>query len=661
MELYNILTCKFLLIKMKEIVMGEESNNEDISITDENSLLRSVRNVEDMSKWGRYEEEGKDVIIRCQRDGREYRIIGEKVVGEDGKEYKNIILVKELDEIHSKYLKELGISVILFEWDEYDFEIENESDGTKVLVGDNELPKRRGRYKLQFQNQLGKVVIRVRMGEREIKLPEIEVISRKLWDSPIDELFYPTFYKNLVDSLTKHCLSLSFHILAPTYLRAEEALRPPSLFFKFHYFKRNWKEIMEAYNTIVYQPYKRLIERDNLVRISQVKVIDGSVIHDILSHSKRWEKVETQSSIPLAEKLGNKLPAMVLQREKYETYDVPENRFAKFFLQMLLNELSNIMREYERYMEDKNEFKEVKENFETLRDFLMSIQTMDVFVEAGEMSIFPANSTVLQKRDGYRELLKLYREFQLSYCPFFDKIEEALAARDIATLYEYWCFFEIGKVLWEVINKGKPQQLNLEFSIEPDIRGGLRKKTSIKSRNGEFELIYNKKFEAKKESYSVSMRPDFYLIINKQNGNKEKIVFDAKFRFDEEAGDKEIEEDKAVEDIEEEIRDKNNQLVAKFADICKMHTYRDALNLNSAFVVYPGNTACLFKTDGKRYKARERNEDDNEKKKNDEDIKNLPPDFEGIGYIPLVPRKEEEIKGEKIFEKILKNLLGKEV
>jgi predicted component of viral defense system (DUF524 family) len=293
------------------------------------------------------------------------------------------------------------------------------------------------------------------------------------------------------------------------------------------------------------------------------------------------------------------------------------------------------MRAYEDQLK-KNEFKEVKENFETLRDFLMSIQMMDVFVEAGEMRIFPANSTVLQKRDGYRELLKLYREFQLSYCPLFKKIEDALAARDIATLYEYWCFFEIGKVLGEVINKGKPQQLNLEFSIAPDIRGGLREKTSIKSRNGEFELIYNKKFEAKKESYSVSMRPDFYLIINKQNGNKEKIVFDAKFRFDEEVGDKEIEEDKAVEDIEEEIRDKNNQLVAKFADICKMHTYKDALKLKAAFIVFPGNTACLFNTNGERYKTGKKNE-------GDKDIGELTPNFEGIGYIPLIPGEEAEV------------------
>jgi predicted component of viral defense system (DUF524 family) len=417
---------------------------------------------------------------------------------------------------------------------------------------------------------------------------------------------------------------------------------------------------MEAYNTIIYQPYKRLIERDNFVRISQVKAIDGSVIHDIITHSERWEKVETQSSIPLAEKLGNKLPTMVLQREKYETYDVPENRFAKFFLQMLLNELSNIMREYKRYMEDKNEFKEVKENFETLRDFLMSIQTMDVFVEAGEMRIFPANSTVLQKRDGYRELLKLYREFQLSYCPLFKKIEEALAARDIATLYEYWCFFEIGKVLGEVFSENKK-----EPKLFWDATGGLEaEKSYFEFDNGDYtyKLMYNKEFRRDKKdffSYSVPLRPDFSLVRERKDKNEReesvKIVFDAKFRFNEKYVEEKLKGDEAIdEESEKEMRRGNFERVPNLDDIFKMHTYKDALKLKAAFIVFPGDTACLFETNGERYKTGQKNKDD-------KDIEELPPDFKGVGYIPLVPRKEEEIKGEKIFEKILKNLLGKEV
>jgi len=626
--------------------------------------------------WRRDKEIDKEGVVMCccEKDGKKYRIMD----GSINEKRESIIFLNESVRQKNKF-EAAGITadVLLFEWETYYFDIvENdkpEDETAEVFVGDVKLTIHSGlkKYPLQFQNQLGKVVIRVKIGEREIELPEIEVISRKLWPTKkttaeesakekVDvksPLFYPTFYKNLVDSLKEHCLSLSFHILAPTYLRAEEALHPPSNLFKFHYFKRNWKEIMEAYNTIIYQPYKRLVERDNFVRISQVKAIDGSVIHDIITHPERWEEVKTQSSFPLAKKLGNRLPTIVLQREKYETYDVPENRFAKFFLQMLLNDLDDIMRAYEDQLK-KNEFKEVKENFETLRDFLMSIQTMDVFVEAGEMRIFPANSTVLQKRDGYRELLKLYREFLLSYCPLFEKIEDALAARDIATLYEYWCFFKIGKVLGEVLSENKK-----EPTLVWDITGGLEaEKSYFEFENGDYtyKLMYNKEFRRDKKdffSYSVPLRPDFSLVRERKdkNGRKESatIVFDAKFRFDEKYVEEKLEGDETIDDeSENEMRRGNFERAAKLDDIFKMHTYKDSLKLKAAFVVYPGNTACLFKTDGKRYK----NEGGSDNK-----IKDLPSDFEGVGYIPLVPKKEEEIKGEEIFEKILKNLLGKGV
>jgi predicted component of viral defense system (DUF524 family) len=275
---------------------------------------------------------------------------------------------------------------------------------------------------------------------------------------------------------------------------------------------------------------------------------------------------------------------------------------------------------------------------------------MDVFVEAGEMRIFPANSTVLQKRDGYRELLKLYREFQLSYCPLFKKIEDALAARDIATLYEYWCFFEIGKALGEVFSENKK-----EPKLFWDATGGLEaEKSYFEFKNGKYKLIYNKPYRRSPSgSYSVTLIPDFSLEINRQI--KDGIVFDAKFRFDEKDVEKKLEGDEAIDDeSENEMRRGNFERVANLDDIFKMHTYKDALKLKAAFIVFPGDTACLFETNGERYKTGQKNKDD-------KDIEELPPDFEGIGYIPLVPRKEEEIKGEKIFEKILKNLLGKEV
>ncbi len=39
------------------------------------------------------------------------------------------------------------------------------------------------------------------------------------------------------------------------------------------------------------------------------------------------------------------------------------------------------------------------------------------------------------------------------------------------------------------------------------------------------------------------------------------------------------------------------QLVAKKADLYKMHTYRDALHASAAIVLYPGSTEIFYRTD----------------------------------------------------------------
>ena len=628
----------------------------------------------DMEGW-EWDQEAEDaVVICCEIDGIKYRIIGDWFRDESVKKDKNIILVKELldkqPELNCRF-KEAGItaSVLLFEWENYYLEIMGDNEArdkdTAVFVGDVKLHKPMGSryYLLQFKNQLGKTVITAEKRGKKIALPEIEVISRKLWPAvegkvkTEDPLFYLKFYQAIVDSLKEHCLSLAFYLLAPTYLGAVEELRPPSPLFIFHYFKRNWEEIRNTFSIIVHQPYKRLFERDNFVRISEVNTIDNSVIYDIITHPERWEEVKGESPILLAEKLKDVkskrryLPTIVLQREKYETYDVPENRFAKFFLQMLINELNAILNYYRKELE-KNEFEEIRKNFEDLKDFLMSIQMRDVFVEAGEMQIFPANSTVLQRRDGYRELLRLYREFLLSRCPLFEKIEEALSARDIATLYEYWCFFEIGKILGEILSV---KELKLFWDATGGLEGGGKtyfEFESEKNKSGKCKLIYNKKFgRVKKESYSVSLRPDFSLEIN----GKQKIVLDAKFRFDEKDVEGKIEGNKEIdEEMEKARKEGDSQLVAKLEDIFKMHTYKDALKLRAAFIVFPGTNWCLFEENShKRYPE-------------EKVIEDLSPYFSGIGYIPLVPKQktkeEKEKKSEKaIFDRILRKLLGKEV
>jgi len=101
--------------------------------------------------------------------------------------------------------------------------------------------------------------------------------------------------------------------------------------------------------------------------------------------------------------------------------------------------------------------------------------------------------------------------------------------------------------------------------------------------------------------------------------------------------------------LEEEMDDAQQEgdieRLAKHADICKMHTYRDALKCRAAIILFPGTkgvfyrngteTKCLLKVDsetesvfyceGKERKLRLRDIAQNQC-------------WEGVGALPLVPR-----------------------
>jgi predicted component of viral defense system (DUF524 family) len=184
---------------------------------------------------------------------------------------------------------------------------------------------------------------------------------------------------------------------------------------------------------------------------------------------------------------------------------------------------------------------------------------------------------VLLRRDGYRECLQVYRLLHIARAPIFDRLQDAIDNRRIDQLYEFWCFFRLAEELAKIL--GNPQQ-PLFSALESD-EGGLRYGLSANLGNG-YQLVYNRTFKHGEGSYSVSLRPDFSLMKGKQL----RLVFDSKFRFD----DDDISQlsKPLEEEMDKSAQEGNIERLAKHADICKMHTYRDALKCRAAVVLFPG-------------------------------------------------------------------------
>ena len=185
----------------------------------------------------------------------------------------------------------------------------------------------------------------------------------------------------------------------------------------------------------------------------------------------------------VARYLNGYVPTKVLGSIKYESFDTLENRFAKYFLNLLIEWGERVLEAFGNV--PHADLKPVKELLEELE----FIRSDSIWGEVGEMTVFPYTSQTLLKGDGYRDLLELYREFT-TYVPFSEALQKAIDNKDIAKLYEYWCFFRLVEELEKIFGRK-----DLKIIIEPT--GELHKSDERRDVYAQFgngwRLYYNQK------------------------------------------------------------------------------------------------------------------------------------------------------------------------
>ena len=509
------------------------------------------------------------------------------------------------------------------EWRELWVQVEPEAQS--IWFGEEEASEKpNGWWAFTFRNYLGKSVIRIQFVDgRIVTTDPIEVVSPK---TPLeldeqdkeDPLFYPKFLRALIDDLIRYLVSMPFDWGAPTEFATEERVQPPSPIFVLHVLAQNAQRICHALQTIWRNPHRRLVTEERWVLLSEASSVDADTILMMLQHPEHLRRYENRggSLSTLAQRLKSKVseqtfvPERVFERRVTETLDTPENRFIKRFMDIVLYWCDELQR-----LNYWQKAQSHQPELQTLREFVRFLRADPLFADVGELEIFPASSQVLLRRDGYRECLQVYRLLHIARAPIFDRLQDAIDNRRIDQLYEFWCFFRLAEELAKIL--GNWQQ-PLFSALESD-EGGLRYGLSANLGNG-YQLVYNRTFKHGEGSYSVSLRPDFSLMKGKQLC----LVFDSKFRFD----DDDISQlSKPLEEEMEKSAQKGDiERLAKHADICKMHTYRDALKCRAATILFPGTKGVFYRTDG----TEENNPCLSDIVQNN--------DWEGVGALPLVPK-----------------------
>ncbi|HEY8415796.1 MAG TPA: DUF2357 domain-containing protein, partial [Thermaerobacter sp.] len=363
---------------------------------------------------------------------------------------------------------------VIREWAEYVVTVswDNPTQPPQALwTGDEPAPRLQvGGYRIHYANRVGRSSLRVIAAGQEQGEPlHLEVVSPKLSLDPRDAgrwFFYPRFVRVLVDDIAAASVAWPFAYRGATAFSTRPVGGRPSALFYFHFLRRYGRQLADAFHTVVARPHRVLTAAQAVVPAARATRLDASAVTWLAAHPGAWQPAPHPAA--RAAPGRRHIPARVWQAQPEETHDTSENRFVRHFAELLCEAIPQVLRSVPGVPLEED-------GIRVLREALAALERAAWWPEVGPMNVLPVSSHVLLKREGYRELYRLYPLFLLGRLPFSGDLGEAIANRNVATLYAWWCLFklveELGEICgppagepWPPTEEGGPPALQVRFS-----------------------------------------------------------------------------------------------------------------------------------------------------------------------------------------------------
>jgi len=445
-------------------------------------------------------------------------------------------------------------------------------------------------------NHLGMADFRITtsVGERRLVL---EITSAKLE--------YHTEFRQITEDIADFCQQLLLNWDGPTSLKfandPEEAARltlEKFLFLRSHLPPQRLEELLEV---IQRRPNSRLVREVAWSPTSTAGSPDW--LRNPTGMARDWQR---------GPQGGRPLPGQVLDVRKEDSVDTPANRFLKF----ALTEFRDLCREVvEKHPGALSLVHEARE----LAACLDAMLARPFFRQPGPLTRLPLDNPTLQRRDGYRDILRTWLLAQAASTLAWDQTEESYGGptRNVATLYEYWVFLQIHQILDEMqgvtrdaynprpVDDAEPFLETKDGELHIHLKRGkktcapftIQLDTGIRLR---LHLYYERVFQletaaTEAASYSRQFKPDYTLAVfpasyaneadAAKHGKIAYLHFDAKYR----AENLKMIFGDDVPDLDKEKDDSKATATYKRGDLLKMHTYNDAVRQTAgSYVLYPG-------------------------------------------------------------------------
>lgn len=450
---------------------------------------------------------------------------------------------------------------------------------------------------------VGTLTLKIQKDEKEKGSLKLEVRSVKT--------NYRKDYREMLEYITERCTDLVLRANSPVTqsLEVDPDTDNETLYQRFAFIRSiiSTDDFKEAVNRILTYPVTRWESYEEKTDISKIRKFSQKNIRELTQGSNR-------SQLPTGHYLKNmgieSVPLKMNGFKKTDSADTPENRFVKHALESFLQFINQINR-----IAGKKNYSQLVKESELLGNELELHLNNDLFNEVSRPNSLNLNSPALQRKEGYREVLRVWLLFDLAAKLVWkggDDVYEG-GKKDVAVLYEYWLFFKLLELL-ESIFKISPNEI--ENLIETD-----ESNLSLKIKQGRYiplsgvydsgfrklnvKFSYNRSFSKRKAypkpgSWTNTLRPDYTLTIwpfgisETKAESQELIVhihFDAKYKVKNltEIIPEEPDDDDELDINLNQEKENNRKGIYKNADLLKMHAYKDAIRrTGGAYVLYPG-------------------------------------------------------------------------
>lgn len=467
---------------------------------------------------------------------------------------------------------------------------------------------------INYKNEIGRseiqIIYKVDKETRTFRFG-FEVLSTKL--------DYHEHWRAIVEDIEREYRMLSLDYMRRTFhgFSPDQNGEHPDIVW-WSVFEGEQQKFIKACKSIIDRPRHRLHGEEVYLRADKLKQTPHNIENRLAEHRKETAylyRVEQQ----------------------IQSNDTQENRFLKFAIQQISKRYEELRQRIEAV---KTASDTMKANMLFTSKTLRYLQHHPFFRTIGRFKGMSQESMVLQKATGYSQVYRTWNLLRRAYS-LNDGLYR-LQTKDIATLYEIWCFIEVSHIVKEHLHLDDEDvehrnrmEMNGVFSWE--LGKGEHSRILFRKDGVELaELVYNPK-NADKENDNVGMKdlvvptvpqkPDIVLQLTKndlQQGMKMTYLFDAKYRIDG--------KDKGVDVPPEDA-------------INQMHRYRDAIyyrdydanalkkEVIGGYILFPGDGEPNDVAVSKFYKT----------------IKEV-----NIGAFPLRPK---DVENRKLLEKFIEELI----